>query len=266
MYQEPWTPPADDGRGPADDARTPAPYSPPGSGTQPAPYIHEPPPPAPPLPKSPWTSLWIGARAGALFPFGNAYIYGRDFYYEYGESWNGLASSGPLVEADVGVRIARHYIVYGFWERAFMGTGSDATWRTGRPPATPEASADPPYGDQTSATTDFAGVGFRWSSRPDSVGLVLDLGLGYRWFRERWAGGYKMDLKGFGEFRFGFGADIRATRSFTLTPLLMFSTGTFHDRDFTSPVLGQYSIPSYGGSHGTVTLTIGGAFDLASGS
>jgi len=255
MYQESWTPPGEEQRKAVPgDARSPAPYSP-----TPAAYVYDPPPPAPPLRRSPWSSLWVGARAGGLFPFGNAYSTYRDYYYEVGESWDGLASSGPVVEGDVGVRFARSYIVYGFWEHGFMGTGSDATWRTGSPDSQG-------YGDQTSATTDFTGLGFRWSSRPDAVGLVIDVGLGYRWFRERWAGGYKMDLRGFGEFRFGLGADVRLTRAFSISPLLMFSTGTFHDRIFTSPERGQYSIPSYGGSHGTVTLTVGGHFDLASGS
>jgi hypothetical protein len=256
MYEEPWTPPADEQRAPGTEGRGPAPYSPPSS-PYPAPYVYDPPPPAPPLRRSPWASLWVGARAGALFPFGHAYSTGRDYYYEYGETWNGLASSGPMLEGDLGVRFARYYIVYGFWEHAFMGTGTDPTWRTG-------TAESPGYGDQTSATTDFTGIGFRWSSRPDSVGLVIDIGLGYRWFRERWASGVKMDLHGFGEFRFGFGADVRMARAFTLTPLLTFSTGTFHDREFTSPERGNYSIPSYGGSHGTVVLSVGGSFDLAS--
>jgi hypothetical protein len=222
---------------------------------QPPSYVYEPPPPAPPLHRAPYTSLWLGARVGALFPFGNAYATGRDYYSEYGEKWDGLATGGPLVEADVGVRFARAFILYGFWEHAWMGKGSDPSWRT------PDPGSN--FGDQTSATTDFTGLGFRWSSRPSHVGFLIDLGLGYRWFRERWSSGAKMDLEGFGEFRLGLGADVRMSRLFSLTPLLSISTGSFADRQVTIPGEGKRDIVgSYSGSHGTLTLSVGGNFDV----
>jgi hypothetical protein len=205
--------------------------------------------------RAPYNSLFLGVRLGALFPFGNAYATGRDYYYEYGEKWEGLATGGPLVEADVGVRFARQFILYGFWEHAWMGKGSDSSWRTPAPGSN--------FGDQTSATTDYPGLGFRWSSRPSSVGVLIDLGLGYRWFRERWSSGAKMDLEGFGEFRLGLGADVRMSRLFSLTPLLQISTGSFGDRTVTLPGQGRSDIQgSYSGSHGTVTLTVGGNFDV----
>jgi hypothetical protein len=205
--------------------------------------------------RAPYNALWLGARVGALFPFGNAYATGRDAYYEYGEDWGGLATGGPAVEADVGVRFGRAFILYGFWEHAWMGKGSDPSWRA------PDPGSN--FGDQTSATTDYPGLGFRWSSRPSSVGFLIDLGLGYRWFRERWASGAKMDLSGFGEFRLGLGADVRVTRLFSLTPLLTISTGSFVDRQVTIPGEGKRDIAgSYSGSHGTLTLSVGGNFDL----
>ncbi len=71
-----------------------------------------------------------------------------------------------------------------------------------------------------------------------------------------------MRLAGFGEFRAGFGADIRINRLFSLSPLFMFSTGEFHDRTITLAGQPERAIPSYTGSHGTVTLTVGGHFDL----
>jgi hypothetical protein len=205
--------------------------------------------------RAPWNSLWVGARVGALFPFGNAYATGRDSYYEYGEQWDGMASSGPLVEGDVGARFGRNFILYGFWEHAWMGKGSDSVWRV----------PDPGYGygDQNSATTDYPGLGFRWSSRPNTVGVVIDVGLGYRWFRERWSSGTKIDLQGFGEFRLGLGADVRLTRIVSLTPLLTISSGSFSDRQLTIPGQGKGDIAgSSSGSHGTLTLSIGGNFDV----
>ena len=208
-------------------------------------------------------ALWVGGRFGALFPFGNAYDLGYDVYgYPVGESWDGLASSGLDLEGDVGVRFARRYIVYGFWEHGFMGTGGDPSWSSAT--GTAHLQGAPAFGEQRSATTDFTGAGFRWSSRPDSAGIVVDLGLGHRWFRESWASGASMMLKGFGEFRVGFGADIRVNRMLSISPLVIFSTGNFHDRQVTLPGQSPQSIASYGGTHGTVTLTVGGHFDLAS--
>jgi len=261
MYQEQWTPPPGDlppsDGPPSPGARRPPPPLPPYPPPTPAAYSYEPPPPAPLLHRSPFNALWVGARLGALFPFGNAYALGVDPYYgEYGDSWAGLASGGLVVEADVGVRFARHYIVYGYWEHARMGTGNDSTWRTG-PHLVPAG-----FGDQDSANTDFPGIGFRWSARPDATGLVVDLGLGYRWFRETWSSGAQVEMQGFGEFRLGFGVDTRINRLFSLSPLIMFSSGSFSDRQITLPGLQAQAIPSYAGTHGTVTLSVGGHFDF----
>lgn len=264
MYQEPWTPPPGDqpppppqGGQPPSGARRPPP--PPYPPPPPGPYVYEPPPPAPLLHRSPYNALWVGVRLGALFPFGNAYALAYDQYsgIEYGDRWAGLASSGIMIEADVGVRFARHYIVYGFWEHAKLGIGNDPSWRTGT-----HSAMYPAFGEQDSANTDFPGIAFRWTSRPDATGFVVDLGLGYRWFTETWSSGAEMDMQGFGDFRLGFGVDTRINRYFSLSPLIMFSSGTFNDRRITLPGQAERSIASYAGSHGTVTLSVGGHFDF----
>jgi hypothetical protein len=207
-------------------------------------------------------SFWVGARLGAIFPFGSAYTvaYDPSGYYAYGRDWSGLASGGPAFEVDAGARVSRRYIIYGFWEHGILGTGGDSTWREATQAYLPVTSS---FGDQSSASTDCPGLGFRWSSTPDSVGLVLDLGIGYRLFHESWASGATMTLQGFGDFRVGFGADIRVNRLFSLSPLLMFSTGEFHDRNYTAPRQPERPIPSYTGPHGTATLSVGGHFDFA---
>jgi hypothetical protein len=250
MYQDQWNPPQ------SGTQETPRSIT---GGPLPAPrpgaYVYDPPPPAPPMQRAPWMSLFLGARVGALFPFGNAYATGRDYYYEYGEEWAGLATGGPLVEADIGARLARSFILYAFWEHAWMGKGSDPSWRA--PP--PEAN----FGEQLSATTDYTGLGFRWSSRPSNVGVLIDVGLGYRWFRERWASGARMNLSGFGEFRLGLGADVRLSRLMSLTPILSISSGAFGDRQVTLPGQGTKDIANtFSGSHGTLTLSVGGNFDF----
>ena len=202
--------------------------------------------------RSPYNSLFVGARVGAFFPFGNAYD--TSPYYNEGEKWDWLATGGPVIEGDVGMRFGRSFILYGFWEHAWMGKGSDPSWR---------AATGSNFGDQKSASTDFTGLGFRWSSRPSTVGFLLDLGLGYRWFREEWASGAKMNLAGFGEFRVGVGADVRLNHLVSLTPLFSLSFGSFGDRTVTIPGKGKGDIDgSYSGSHGTMTLSLGGNFDL----
>jgi hypothetical protein len=248
MYQEPWSPP-EQRAAPTGQQPAPLPVAAPSQ------YVYDPPPPAPPIHRSPNTALFVGARVGALFPFGNAYDTGPG--YNEGERWDWLATGGPVIEGDVGLRFARNFIAYGFWEHAWMGKGSDPSWR---------AASGSNFGDQESATTDFTGLAFRWSSRPSTVGFLVDLGLGYRWFRERWSSGAKMDLSGFGEFRIGLGADVRVNRTFSLTPLFSLSSGSFSDRTVAIPGKGKGDIAgTYSGSHGTVTLSVGGNFDLFGG-
>jgi hypothetical protein len=162
-----------------------------------------------------------------------------------------------LIEPDVGIRFARYYVVYGFWEHAKMGIGNDPSWRTGT-----HLVQVPAFGEQDVANTDFVGIGFRWSARPDATGLVVDVGLGHRWFRETWTSGTEISMQGFGEFRLGFGVDTRINRSFSISPLIMFSSGSFSDRQITLPNQQAQDIASYAGTHGTLTLSVGGHFDF----
>jgi hypothetical protein len=203
--------------------------------------------------RAPATSLWLGARGGVLFPSGYLYDEGTDPYYPNGPAWSDLAGSGPLFELDVGARLARRYLLFAAWEHAELGTGGDSWYQIN-------------FGSQTRARTDFAGVGFRWSSSPDDVGLALELGLGYRWFKERWGEPgteYRLSMEGFGEFRFGLGADIRVSRVVAISPMLMISEGVFNDRELGQPGQPMQPIRSYAAAHQTVTLSLGAHFDVA---
>lgn len=202
--------------------------------------------------RAPYNALWLGARFGALFPYGNAFDYAVTPTHEIGERWEGLASNGFVVEGDAGLRLARYYVIYGFWEHGELSTGSDETWRT---------DASTAFGDQRYARTDFPGIGLRWSSRPDTAGFVVDTGLGYRWFKERWATNTVMRLSG-AEFRIGFGADVRLNPMFTLSPMLMFSFGSFTTGSLVDHGGPQQTLQFVDASHGTVTFTLGGHFDL----
>jgi hypothetical protein len=187
-----------------------------------------------------------------MFPFGNAFDTPVAPGFAVAQRWEGLATGGLDIEGDAGVRLARHYILYAFWEHGEMGTGTDESLRFG----------DANFGDQSWARTDYPGIGLRWSSRPDTTGLVVDMGLGYRSFREHWTNDTEIRLRGFGEFRLGFGVDARITPMFTISPMFMFSTGVFTDGDIVDHGAPRESLDFVNASHGTVTLTIGGHFDL----
>jgi hypothetical protein len=214
--------------------------------------VYEPLPPPPLRHRAPLNSLWLGGRGGVLFPNGAAYsnrVASAGNYVVVDPVYFGdLAGPGPSFELNVGGRFARRYIVYGLWEHAFLGTGGDAV-RTA------------PLGDQTSASTDLLGVGFRWSSNPDEVGLVLDAGLGYRWFRESWASGASVDMRGFGEFRIGIGADIRVMDRLALSPMFSWSFGEFTERRLRDPT-GSLGPGDYAEAHGTIGLTLGAHYDI----
>jgi hypothetical protein len=265
MYQDQWIPPSGEEPPPSSPRGSPPTYpavpgyrrvAPPGYYPYPPPpygypgYPYEPPPPPPPRHRVSNNSLWLGVRGGVLFPAGHLYDEGTDYYYyPYGLSWSDVAGSGPLFELNLGGRFARRYIVFAAWEHAVLGTGSDSNYQM-------------LFGSQTSARTDFAGLGFRWSSNPDDVGLALELGLGYRWFKERWAGGYRLSMEGFGEFRLGLGADVRVSRALAISPMLTVSEGVFNDRNQGLPGQPMQPIRSYSAAHQTLTLTLGAHFDL----
>jgi hypothetical protein len=236
----------------ADAAPSEVPPPPPPVYRRPPPpyYVYEPPPPPAPRHRAPVTSLWAGVRGGILFPGGYLYdlIDRNNPLYLQAQRWSGLASSGPSAELNLGARFARRYIVYGLWERAWLGEGGEPVWRQA-------------FGDQKAATTDLAGLGLRWSSNPDEAGLLVDLALGYRWFHEEWADGTKADMRGLGEVRVGIGADIRISRQMSISPVFALSEGVFHERSFEGPRV----IPTgdYSDSHNTLSMTLGLHYDFA---
>ena len=148
MYQEPLPPLPSDAPQAHPGARPPVYRPAPPGYYPPPPNYYEPPPPPPPSHRSPANTLWLGARVGALFPFGHVYDY--DPYYNQGVAWDDSASAGPSMELDLGGRFGRHYIVYGAWERGWLGTGRDPSFRAGGVLDTTGG-----YGEQKSAVTDL---------------------------------------------------------------------------------------------------------------
>ena len=196
---------------------------------------------------------------GAFFPFGNAYSYAYDPYsgVEYGDKWSGLASGGLMIEADVGFRFARRYIVYAFWEHAKMGIGNDPTWRTGTHWAELRAFGDRGIGELrfsgTRLSMDRASRRHGPRGGPRARLPLVQRDLDQR-DRNQHGGLRRLSL--------GSGVDTQINRSFSISPMLMFSSGTFNDRRITLPNVKEQPLPGYAGSHGTFTLSVGGHFDF----
>lgn len=87
--------------------------------------IEEPPPPPIARHRAPRTAFWLGARGGWWVPFGD--LWGACDAAGYGcqsMKFGDVASSGPMLELDIGARLGRNYNVYALWERAQLGKGN----------------------------------------------------------------------------------------------------------------------------------------------
>ncbi len=177
----------------------PPPYPQVSDGNAPAPApktaaIHEPPLPEPyragqtaaplppPVPKhvAPRASLWAGVRPTVLMPLGSMWTDREpdDFFCckQNPRPFSEFASPGPGVGVDLGARFGRNYQAFAFGEHAFLGGG----------PLKDE------FGGQKSVTTTIVGAGVRFSTHPDSIGFLIEMSLGYRWFEAKWNDGTKL--------------------------------------------------------------------------
>jgi hypothetical protein len=96
---------------PAPAATEPAVFEPPPPGAL---SSFEPPPPPETRHQAPNNALWLGARVGWLFPFGNLWAVaepvatsGGTGYVLRGVPWRDYASSGPMFELNAGMRLSR---------------------------------------------------------------------------------------------------------------------------------------------------------------
>src|SRR5580765_3033462 len=76
----------------------------------------------------PVRAVWAGARLGIFAPSGGLYA-NRNLVTT---SFRDVVSDGPSVEVDAGVRLARYFVIYGFWDYASLGPGSSASWTDAR--------------------------------------------------------------------------------------------------------------------------------------
>jgi hypothetical protein len=185
-------------------------------------------------------AFWTGLRFGGFIPYGGLYaersLVTTPFQH--------VATGGPAIELDVGVRFGRCFVGYGFFEHVWLGRGTSPAWTT-------------PHDGQVGAAMQAAGIGLRWISDPARFGLVADVGLSYRWFSANWADETKVRMHGFGDVRVGGGASVRVARHVSLVPLLTVYTGAFSQRSLDGQPLGQSA-----SSYIATALTLGGYLDL----
>lgn len=214
-------------------------------------------PPLPPVPKhvAPQTSLWMGIKAGWAFPAGDAWLDGRVLpngaYILESRPFSDLASSGPKTELNVGARLGRHYNVFGHWEYASLGPG--------------RALRDD-LGSQERGHMNFIGLGFRFSSDPDDVGVLAEAVMGYRNFTANWADGTELFAEDdFLNTRLSFGADIRISPLLSLSPMIGLSGGFFEDIAWKyNDGSREEAMTEYDrfGQHTVITLDMGAHFDV----
>lgn len=190
----------------------------------PPPPYGEPPPPHEPTHRVPRSALWAGLRLSWLSPLGSLWLdgfdYGRGIYYQR-RSFADYASAGPALELDLGARLSRHYNVFALWEHATLGTGS---------------LDEHSFGGQQRGAANLYGVGVRYSSDPSSLGLLIEVALGYRDFRAYWADGTTLTMSdGWLDARVGIGADIRLGPSFSLSPMFTLAGGSFSTGSWSGP-------------------------------
>lgn len=250
----------------------PAPAAPPAAANAPAatePAVFEPPPPGalssfepPPPPETrhqaPNNSLWLGARVGWLFPFGNLWAVaepvaasGGSGYVLRGVPWRDYASSGPMFELNAGVRLSRAYTVFALWERAQLGSGSRNNGIDGA---------------QDGAESDFWALGLRASSNPDRLGFLTEVAVGYRRARTFFKNDvqYQFTDAPF-EARLGLGGEWRVSPLTTVSSLLSVGVGGFGSVERVGPNGNALPLTrniDEGDGHAWFTFTIGGHFDL----
>ena len=185
-------------------------------------------------------AFWTGVRFGAFVPYGGLYAEQSLTTTPFQD----VATGGPGVEFDVGLRFARRFVGYGFFEHAWLGRGTSPAWTN-------------PHDGQLSASTQAIGIGLRWISTPERLGFVADVGLSYRWFTARWADATAVQMSGFGDVRLGLGANWCIARHWALVPMASVYTGAFSERTLDGRPLGESS-----SSYLAAALTLGAHMDL----
>jgi hypothetical protein len=203
-------------------------------------------------------SLWLSAKLGWFFPFGNAWANGRvveampaSYIVLEGEPWTNYARSGPMFELNAGARIARSYTVFALWERAQTRSGSFSS---------------PDTGEQSGGDSDFWALGLRANSDPDRIGFVTEVAVGYRRARTRFESGaeYQFTEAPF-EARLGLGLEYRTSRLLSFSLMGTVGVGAFGKVEQVTAdgrVISVTDEQDAADGHAWGTLNLGAHFDL----
>jgi hypothetical protein len=219
----------------------------------PPPFFLEPPLPPPlPLKSPPRNAFWVGVRASFFVPFGNLWLdgYPSQPYYYRSRRFADYASPGAAGEVDVGARLGRHYNVFALYEHAVLGTGSLDNHH---------------YGGQELGASNLYGLGFRFSTDPTDLGFLMEIDLGYRDFRAYFGDGTQLTATdGWLDARLGLGIDIRVSRSFSLSPMIVFGGGSFGTIRWSGPSASGSALTAYdqSGGYGTFNVQLGAHADV----
>ena len=229
--------------------------------------LYQAPPPPSRSPKSregigaPSLALWVGARAGWDFPLGSAF---RDRIGAVRPE-SSFVSSGPVLQIDLGARIARRLVPFAFAARTFASGGAASTI----PSATPRQGLpnEPPQGivsEVASASSTLVGLGMRYLFSPDDWGAAVEISYAYRLTRAEFRDGtvYRADAPGL--LRLGAGLEVRVSRIVSVSPMLVASVGSYSDVTTQRPDGPERSVVAEVLTHGYVGLVLGGGFDLFS--
>lgn len=224
-------PPATDEPLPPEVTEPPGGSGQPGTA-EPVPSIYEPPlpeayvnrrddpeltaPPPPPKHVAPRSSFWAGIRPGVMIPLGSAWLDGEPIgdvcCVESSRPLSEFASAGPSIGVEAGVRFGRHYQGFAFWEHASLGSGT----------------LENAFGGQNGATSSVFGGGFRFNTHPDTIGMVVEVGLGYRRFEAKWENGTKLKASDdLFSTQLGLGVAWRVDRMLSLELLTRIGGGSF---------------------------------------
>lgn len=214
----------------------------------------EAPPPLKPNYLAPKTAFWAGLRVSYFVPFATLWFDGS-YDGQGGLSYrrrlfSAYASPGPAAQIDIGARLGRRYNVFATWEHASLGTGN----------------LDPDsFGGQQRGNTNLYGAGFRFSTNPDGLGFLLEIGVGYRDFHAYWADGTELALTdSIFDGHIGLGADIRVNKWLSLEPMVVFGGGSFTTIEFNGGTNQGHGMTAYDqeAQYGTFSVQIGAHADV----
>ncbi len=202
----------------------------------------------PPTLRPPDKSVWLGLRMGPELPLGT--VYRSDTDATDGTAQDDVISTGMSIELDAGMRIAKVFMVFAFWEHIWLGDGSSQTWREFA-------------GGQDRQFGNYWGIGGRWMHPIGrATSLNVELGAGYRALDVEFKDGTRMKLGSPIEARTGLGFDYRITSFFAVEALILASGGVYALRELEYAESGDVEVGGDHRFHAFLSFNLLGHFDV----